>query len=63
LVLVENSDDGKRMRWSTGDDKMIADFIRTEDDFFHFATILAETHGLEIKPDWRRDYGPSYVFV
>lgn len=63
LVLMERSGDGTHMKWTNDDDKKIANFIRTENDFRQFAEILAETHGLSIREDWRCSYGPAYVFV
>jgi len=63
VVFMPQSGDGSRFTWSNGDDKQAFDFLRNEGDFRLFAEAIAITHGLSIKEDWRRPYGPAYVFV
>lgn len=50
------------MYWANGNDKQLAHFIRSEDDFQEFAMILAETHGFSIRKDQSRPTIPVWVF-
>jgi hypothetical protein len=53
---------GGAKRWSGGDNKALALFIHSDDDFHHFCNILAQTHGLRIEKAKNYIY-TAFVFV
>lgn len=69
LVLFESLESSVLINWPKGkegavyDKEIEAKLIRSDEDFFEFALILAKTHGLLIKRLERRPCGPACVFV
>lgn len=65
IISIRNgADTGDRIKWSDGDDKISVNFIKTNNDFFMLAMIIAETHGMKIAYSDRFEeyYGPAYCF-
>lgn len=62
LRLFETPDLQGTIYWAD-DDKMPADFIRSESDFISLVIILAETHGLRTKRMQRNEHGLWFEFI